>query len=67
MVRQLFELPEPSVLSVLIAKRLLRRRPLDWKQKPPTRVSAMLVGSALLVGALVGFLLHPKLLSLFWK
>jgi hypothetical protein len=66
-VRQLFELQEPSVIAVMIAKRLLRRRPLDWKQKPPTRVSAMLVGSALLVGALVGFLLHPRLLGLFWK
>jgi hypothetical protein len=66
-VQKLFELPEASVISVLIAKRLLRRRPLDWKQKPPTRVSAMLVGSALLLGALVGFLLHPSLLGLFWK
>jgi hypothetical protein len=66
-VRRTFELPEPSVIAVMIAKRLLRRRPLDWKQKPPTRVSAMLVGSALLLGALVGFLLHPSLLGLFWK
>jgi hypothetical protein len=66
-VRKLFELPEASVISVMIAKRLLRRRPLDWKQKPPVRVSAMLVGSALLLGALVGFLLHPSLLGLFWK
>lgn len=66
-VQKLFELPEPGVISVMIAKRLLRKRPLDWKQKPPTRVSAMLVGSALLLGALVGFLLHPRLLGLFWK
>jgi|GEM_PF-5301868 len=66
-VQKLFELPEASVISVMIAKRLLRRRPLDWKQKPPARVSAMLVGSALLLGALVGFLLHPSLLGLFWK
>lgn len=66
-VQRLFELPEASVISVMIAKRLLRRRPLDWKQKPPASVSAMLVGSALLLGALVGFLLHPSLLGLFWK
>jgi hypothetical protein len=66
-VQKLFELPEPGVISVMIAKRLLRKRPLDWKQKPPKRVSAMLVGSALLLGALVGFLLHPRLLGLFWK
>lgn len=66
-VQKLLELPEPGVISVMIAKRLLRKRPLDWKQKPPTRVSAMLVGSALLLGALVGFLLHPRLLGLFWK
>jgi hypothetical protein len=66
-VQKLFELPEPSVISVMLAKRLLRKRPLDWKQKPPPRVSVMLVGSALLLGALVGFLLHPSLLGLFWK
>ena len=66
-VQRLFELPEASVISVMIAKRLLRKRPLDWKQKPPARVSAILVGSALLLGALVGFLLHPSLLGLFWK
>lgn len=66
-VQKLFALPEASVIPVMMAKRLLRRRPLDWKQKPPARVSAMLVGSALLLGALVGFLLHPRLLGLFWK
>jgi hypothetical protein len=66
-VHQLFDLPEPSTAAVLLAKRLLRRRPLDWKQKPPARVSLMLVVSALLVGALVGFLLLPSLLRLFYK
>jgi len=66
-VQKLFELPAGNVISVMIAKRLLRKRPLDWKQKPPARVSAMLVGSALLLGALVGFLLHPSLLGMFWK
>jgi len=64
---RLFGLPENSVAVVLITKRLLRRRPLDWKQKPPARISLMLAFSALLLGALVGFLLHPKLLGLFWK
>jgi len=67
--RQLFGLAETSVIAVMFAKRLLRRRPsqIDWKQKPPASVSAMLVGGALLLGALVGFLLHPSLLGLFWK
>jgi hypothetical protein len=65
--RQLFGLQDSSVIALMFAKRLLRRRPLDWKQKPPVSVSAMLVGGALLLGALVGFLLHPKLLGLFWK
>lgn len=68
-IRQLFGLAETSVIAVMFAKRLLRRRPsqIDWKQKPPASVSAMLVGGALLLGALVGFLLHPSLLGLFWK
>ena len=66
-VSRVFGLPEQSAAVVLITKRLLRRRPLDWKQKPPARISLLLAFSALLVGALVGFLLHPKLLGLFWK
>jgi hypothetical protein len=64
---QLLGLPEQSALIVLIAKRLLRRRPLDWNQKPPGRISALLVVSALLVGAMVGLLLYPKLLPWLWK
>lgn len=64
---QLLALPEQSALVVLIAKRLLRRRPLDWNQKPPGRVSALLVISALLVGAMVGLLVYPTLLPLLWK
>lgn len=65
--RQLFDLPDNSAVAVMLAKRLLRRPPLDWKQKPPARVSAILVASAVLIGAMVGFLLQPSLLSLFWK
>jgi hypothetical protein len=64
---QLLSLPEQSPTVVLIAKRLMRRRPLDWRQKPPGRISAILVMSALLAGALVGVLLHPWLLALLWK
>ena len=64
---QLLALPEQSPTVVLIAKRLMRRRPLDWRQKPPARVSALLVMGALLAGALVGVLLHPWLLALLWK
>jgi len=66
-ISQLLSLPEQSPTVVLIAKRLMRRRPLDWKQKPPGRISAILVMSALLAGALVGVLLHPWLLALLWK
>jgi hypothetical protein len=66
-ISQLLSLPEQSSTAVLIAKRLMRRRPLDWKQKPPGRISAILVMGALLAGALVGVLLHPWLLALLWK
>lgn len=64
---QLLGLPEQSVPVVMFAKRLLRRRPLDWNQKAPARISLLLVVSALLVGAMVGLLLYPKLLPWIWK
>jgi hypothetical protein len=64
---QLLSVAEQSATALVIAKRLLRRRPLDWNQKPPARVSVLLVLAALLFGAVVGFVLHPGLLSPFWK
>jgi hypothetical protein len=65
-VSQLLEVPEHSAVAVVVAKRILRqRRPLDWNQKPPARVSALLIVAALVAGAVVGLLLHPSLLGLF--
>jgi hypothetical protein len=64
---QLLAVPEQSVMAMVIGKRALRRRPLDWNQKPPTRVSLLLVTAALLAGAFIGLLFHPSLLGLFWK
>jgi hypothetical protein len=67
-VSQLLAMPEDSATAIVIAKRTLRmRRPLDWNQKPPARVSLLLVIAALLAGAFVGLLLHPSILNLFWK
>jgi hypothetical protein len=66
-VSQLLAVPEQSALAVVIAKRVLRQRPHDWNQKPPVRVSALLVMVALLTGALAGLLLHPNLLGLLGK
>jgi hypothetical protein len=66
-VSQLLVVPEPSALAVVVAKRVLRQRPHDWNQKPPVRVSALLVIVALLTGALAGLLLHPNLLGLLGK
>jgi hypothetical protein len=66
-VSQLLVVPEPSALAVVIGKRVLRQRPHDWNQKPPVRVSALLVIVALLTGALAGLLLHPNLLGLLGK
>jgi len=67
MVARSLGLSEQSAAVVLLSKRLLRRRqPLDWNQKPPARISLLLAFSALLLGALVGFLLYPKLLALFF-
>jgi hypothetical protein len=64
-VSQLLAVPEHSAVAVVIAKRLLRRRPLDWNQPPPRRFSVLLVTAALIFGALAGLLLQPRLLNLF--
>jgi hypothetical protein len=67
-VSQLLSVSEQSALAIVVAKRALRlRRPLDWNQKPPARVSLLLVVAALVAGAFVGLLLHPSLLGLFWR
>ncbi len=64
---QLLGVPEDSAAALVIAKRTLRRRPLEWNQNPPARISFLLVAVALAIGAGVGLLLNPTVVHLPWK
>jgi hypothetical protein len=55
---------EDSAAALVVAKRTLRKRPLEWQKEPPRRVSIMLMLAALVVGAGVGLALSRQLV--FW-
>jgi hypothetical protein len=64
-VSQLLMVPQDSAAATLITRRLLRPRPRDLN--PPLGVLGMLALAVLMLGALVGFVLHSELVSLVWK
>lgn len=57
---------EDSALALVIAKRALRTRPLEWQKAPPKRVSITLMLIALIVGAAVGLALSQQSLPFHW-
>jgi hypothetical protein len=63
----LLGISEQSPSALLLAKRMLRRRPLEWNQKPPRRISFLVVAIALLVGIGAGFFISPTLMQHLWK
>ncbi len=64
---QVLGVSEESATALVLAKRMLRRRPIEWNQKPPARISVLLILVALAIGAGVGLLLSPGLINLPWK
>ncbi|MEY4580105.1 MAG: hypothetical protein RL701_4808 [Pseudomonadota bacterium] len=66
-VSKLLGIPKESPAAVLIAKRLLRSRPVEVHSKPASSTSMWIASGVALVGAAVGFLLHSPLLGLFGK
>ncbi len=66
-VSELLSIPPHSATALVIAKRTLRRRPLEWTRKASGRASFFFVLLALLLGAGVGTLLSPQLLQLFTR
>jgi hypothetical protein len=63
-VSEMLSVPPHSATALIVAKRALRRRPLEWNQKASGRTSLLFVMLALLCGAGVGLALSPQLMQL---
>jgi hypothetical protein len=63
-VSELLSIPPHSATALVVAKRALRRRPLEWNQKASGRTSVLFVILALICGAGVGLALSPQLMQL---
>lgn len=63
-VSELLSIPPHSATALVVAKRALRRRPLEWNQKASGRTSVLLVILAVLLGAGVGLAASPQLMQL---
>jgi hypothetical protein len=66
-VSALLRVPDESPTALIVGKRLLRKRPIEWQNAPPRRVSLLLTAIALFVGAAVGLLFNQRLIDLIWK
>jgi hypothetical protein len=65
-VGRLFSVPITSTAAMLVAKRALRLRQLEWTKKPSPYISLLITFIALALGAAVGFLINPDLVRLYW-
>jgi hypothetical protein len=63
-VSEMLSVPPHSATALIVAKRTLRRRPLEWNQKASGRISFLFVILALILGAGVGLVLSPQLMQL---
>jgi hypothetical protein len=61
---ELLSVPSHSATALVVAKRALRRRQLEWTRKASGRTSLLFVIFALLFGACVGLVLSPQLMQL---
>jgi len=67
-VGSLLAVDPSSATAVLFAKRLLRRTPQSWKRRPAPRatVSMAILGAALTIGTMSGWLLSSSSFSTPW-
>jgi len=66
-VSTLLHISADSPTALIVGKRVLRKRPIEWQTAPPRRVSLLLTAIALLIGAAVGLLFNQRLVDLIWK
>lgn len=65
-VAALLHVDGQSTTALMIAKRVLRRRPLEWQREPPRRVSIVLTLIALALGAAAGLAFSQHLIRLLF-
>ena len=65
-VSELLGVGGESAIALVIAKRALRKRQLEWQKEPPKRVSITLMLIALAIGAAVGLAISQQSIPLPW-
>ena len=65
-VAALLHVDGQSRTAMMIAKRVLRRKPLEWQRTPPRRVSILITLIALALGAAVGLVFKSYLIPLWY-
>jgi hypothetical protein len=65
-VSELLGVGGDSAIALVVAKRTLRKRQLEWQKAPPKRVSITLMLIALAVGAAVGLAISQQSIPLPW-
>jgi CheY-like chemotaxis protein len=65
-VAALLHVDGQSRTALMIAKRVLRRKPLEWQRTPPRRVSILITLIALALGAAVGLVFKSYLIPLWY-
>lgn len=64
----LFGVPEQSPIALVLAKRLLRKNPVSWQQRPapPTKVSVLFILLAIAIGSAVGWAISQGYVRFHW-
>jgi hypothetical protein len=64
----LFGVPEQSPIALVLAKRLLRKNPVSWQQRPapPAKVSVLFILLAIAIGSAVGWAISQGYVRFHW-
>jgi hypothetical protein len=65
-VSELLGVGDDTAIALVVAKRTLRKRQLEWQKEPPKRVSITLMLIALVIGAAVGLAMSRQPIPLPW-
>ena len=65
-VSELLGVGDDTAIALVVAKRALRKRQLEWQKEPPKRVSITLMLIALVIGAAVGLAISKQSIPLPW-
>lgn len=64
----MFGVPEQSPIALVLAKRLLRKNPVSWQQRPapPAKVSVLFIALAIAIGSGVGWAISQGYVRFHW-